>query len=283
MLVLVQKLRDAYYNHSNQQRDRCHYPKPCIIRWLVVGVKPTYGQKNASTDFTCSSFDHWTAFGLNAPTGTWLKGRFLRCKAPQEPSFCRCPAASPAAVPILSLTGTDALPLNLDKAFQPMLHFFTRMSAQPLHDRQIAIALSAAYQAICPETEYSNFKEWLFTLSYDHWKEIIHVEDESISRLEEFFNEVQKKKRRLEKNSTVLDCSLDIVNKSPRNDEGIDKNNLIVVSFDEQLYLTTYDYQDYWKLSGENTDKLRLFDRKMHDFIVDDIDQKREIVSISVY
>jgi hypothetical protein len=38
MLVLVQKLRDAYYNHSNQQRDRCHYPKPCIIRWLVVAI-----------------------------------------------------------------------------------------------------------------------------------------------------------------------------------------------------------------------------------------------------
>ena len=96
------------------------------------GVKPTYGQKGASTDFTCPSFDHWTAFGLNAPTGTWLKGRFLRCKAPLEPSFCRCPAASPAAVPILSLTATDALQLNLDKAFQPMLHFFARMSAQPL-------------------------------------------------------------------------------------------------------------------------------------------------------
>ena len=44
----------------------------------VFGVEPTYGQKGASTDFTCSSFDHWTAFGLNAPTGTWLKGRFLR-------------------------------------------------------------------------------------------------------------------------------------------------------------------------------------------------------------
>ena len=45
---------------------------------LLEGVEPTYGQKGASTDFTCSSFDHWTAFGLNAPTGTWLKGRFLR-------------------------------------------------------------------------------------------------------------------------------------------------------------------------------------------------------------
>ncbi|MBD2073672.1 hypothetical protein H6F86_07155 [Phormidium sp. FACHB-592] len=62
------------------------------------GVKPTYGQKGASKNFTCPSFDHWTAFGLNAPTGTGLKGRFFRCEAPLEPSCCRCPAAVQAIV-----------------------------------------------------------------------------------------------------------------------------------------------------------------------------------------
>jgi hypothetical protein len=152
-----------------------------------------------------------------------------------------------------------------------------------VHDRQIAIALSTAYQPTHPETEYSNFKKWLFTLSYDDWKGIIQVEDKNISRLEEYFNEVQRKQRKLEKNSTVLDCSLTLVYSSSQNKKGIDKNNLILVSFDEELYLTTYDYQHYWQLGGENADRLRLFDRQMHDFIVDDIDQQREIVSISVY
>lgn len=152
-----------------------------------------------------------------------------------------------------------------------------------VHDRQIAIALSTAYQTIFPETDYSNFKEWLFSLSYDSWKGIIQVEDENFGRIEECFNEVQKKQRKLEKNSTFLDCSLSIVYSSSQNKEGIDKNNLILVSFDEQLYLTTFDYQHYWQLGGENTDKLRLFDRQIHDFIVDNIDQQREIVSISVY
>lgn len=152
-----------------------------------------------------------------------------------------------------------------------------------VHDRHIAIALSTAYQKIHPETEYSNFKEWLFTLSYDHWKGIIQVENETISRLEECFNEVQKKQEKLEKNLTPLRCSLSRVDSFPRNNEGIDKNNLIIVSVDGQLYLTTYDYQNYWQLGGENTDKLKLFDRKMHDFIVDDINQQEEIVSISVY
>ena len=39
---------------------------------------------------------------------------------------------SPAEVPVLSLTSIDSLKLNLDKALQPILHFFARMSAQPL-------------------------------------------------------------------------------------------------------------------------------------------------------
>jgi Cap4 SAVED domain len=131
--------------------------------------------------------------------------------------------------------------------------------------------------------EYSNFKEWLFTLSFDRWKEIVQVEDENISKVEECFNDVQKKQRKLEKNSTVFDCSLVRINNFPKINEGIDKNSLIIVSFDEHLYITTYDYQSYWQLGGENVDKLRLFDRQIHDFIVKDIDQQREIVSISVY
>jgi superfamily II DNA/RNA helicase len=152
-----------------------------------------------------------------------------------------------------------------------------------VHDRQIAIDLSTAYQAIYPETEYSNFKKWLFTLSFDNWKVITQVEDENITRLEECFNEVQKKQRKLEKSSTVLECLLERVDLSSQNDEGIDKNDLIVVSFDSQLYLTTYDYQNYWQLGGENADKLKLLNRKIHDFIVDNIDLKEKIASISVH
>ena len=33
---------------------------------------------------------------------------------------------------MLSLTLIDSLKLDLGKAFQPILHFFARMSAQPL-------------------------------------------------------------------------------------------------------------------------------------------------------
>lgn len=120
-------------------------------------------------------------------------------------------------------------------------------------------------------------------MSFDQWKELVQVEDENIRQVEECFNDVQKKQRKLEKNLTVFDCSLYTLNDSPKINAEIDKNNLIVVSFDKNLYLTTYDYQNYWQLGGENVDKLKLFDRQIHDFIVNNIDQQREIVSISVY
>ena len=38
-------------------------------------------------------------------------------------------SAIPAEVPVLSLTSIDFLKLNLDKAFQLILHFFARISA----------------------------------------------------------------------------------------------------------------------------------------------------------
>lgn len=150
-------------------------------------------------------------------------------------------------------------------------------------DRQIAIALSNAYQTICPETEYSKFKEWLFSLSHNQWKEMVQIGDDSINKIDECFNEVQKKQRKLEKQSTTFDCSICRGNGFIKNNEAINKNDLIIVRFEEQLYLVTYDYQHYWKLDGDNVDKLSQYNRQMNDFIINDFDQQMGTVSISVY
>lgn len=152
-----------------------------------------------------------------------------------------------------------------------------------IKDRQIAIALSNAYQTICTETEYSKFKEWLFSLSHNQWKEMLQIEDDSINKIDECFNEVQKKQRKLEKQSTTFDCSLCRENGFLKNNEAINNNDLIIVEFDEQLYLVTYDYQNYWKLCGDNVDKLSQYDRQINDFIVNNFDQQMGTVSISVY
>ena len=57
---------------------------------------------------------------------------FQRLKAP----FSCSTSASPREV-LLSLASIDSLKLNPNKAFQPILHFLGRMSAQPQLDQII--------------------------------------------------------------------------------------------------------------------------------------------------
>ena len=59
--------------------------------------------------------------------------------------------------------------------------------------------------------------------------------------------------------------------------------NLFITRFKECLWLTTYDYQYFWKLDGENIDKLSQFNRQMQDLIVNDIDLQRKFLKPSQY
>jgi replicative superfamily II helicase len=152
-----------------------------------------------------------------------------------------------------------------------------------VYDRQIAIALSTTYQLAFPQIEYTHFKRWLFTLSFEQWKDIAHVEDENISKIEEHFKNVQTKQQKLEKNTNIFDCSLIKINDFIITNENVEKDDLIIVSFDENLYLTTYEYKLYYQLAGEKIERLKQFDRQVYDFIINDIDPQRETVSILVY
>lgn len=99
-----------------------------------------------------------------------------------------------------------------------------------VNDRQIAIALSSSYQATFPETEYSHFKQWLFNLSFEQWKEILQVEDDNNGKIESCFNDVQNKQRKLGKNSTIFTYSLTSVKNLMTNHENINENDLILVN-----------------------------------------------------
>ena len=58
---------------------------------------------------------------------------FQRLKVP----FSCSTSATPTEVLLLSLASIDSLKLNPNKAFQPILHFLGRMSAQPQLDQII--------------------------------------------------------------------------------------------------------------------------------------------------
>ena len=135
------------------------------------------------------------------------------------------------------------------------------------------------------KSEYSDFKEWLFGLTFDQWEEIIDEQEQKVNsiHIQDCFDNVQQKQQKLEKSSLTFECSIIQIDDSKEIDKLINKENLIIVSFDGYLWLTTYDYQFFGRLAGENIDKLNQFDRQTHDLIINSVDMERRVVSISVY
>ncbi|WP_375471925.1 hypothetical protein [uncultured Nostoc sp.] len=66
-------------------------------------------------------------------------------------------------------------------------------------------------------------------------------------------------------------------------DDSIELDELLLVEFDDHLWITTYDHQKYWQLSGVNIDKLKQFNRQMQDIIVQKIDFQQSTTKISVH
>jgi len=152
-----------------------------------------------------------------------------------------------------------------------------------VYDRQFAISLSKAYQTIHPQTEYSTFKEWLFNLDFGQWVEILQAHTGSSRKIEECFNNIQHKQQTLQSNDKVFDCTFINVENSVNIDGSIQLNELLVVEFNDHLWITTYDYQKYWQLSGVNIDKLKQFNRQMQDIIIQQIDFQQSTAKISIH
>ncbi|MGV0102619.1 Hachiman antiphage defense system protein HamA [Nostoc sp. DSM 114160] len=152
-----------------------------------------------------------------------------------------------------------------------------------VYDRQIAITLSNAYQTLYPQTEYPIFKEWLFNLDFGQWVQLLKLSNGSSRKIEECFDNVQQKQQTLQTNQKVFDCTFIDVGKSLKLDDSIKLDELLVVGFDDHLWLVTYDYQKYWQLCGENVDKLKRFNRQMQDLILQKIDVQQATVTISVH
>jgi len=152
-----------------------------------------------------------------------------------------------------------------------------------VQDRQTAITLSNAYQGIYPETEYSTFREWLFKLDFEQWLAFFNTDSGNNYKLKECFDNVQKKQQTLQNRQKVFDCKFINVGKSFKIDNSIEPDELVIVEFEGHLWLTTYDYQKYWQLCEENADKLKQFDRQIHDLVVQKINAQEEKVTIAVH
>ncbi|GAB1544047.1 hypothetical protein NUACC21_67230 [Scytonema sp. NUACC21] len=181
---------------------------------------------------------------------------------------------------------------NIPKIFNNLTSFVTHgvsttaavyAMSLGVHDRQFAIIISKTYQAIHSETNYSTFKEWLFNLEFGQWVEILQAHTGSSRKIEECFDNIQRKQQTLQSNQKVFDCMFISVDNSANVDSSIQLDELILVEFNDDLWMTTYDYQKYWQLSGVNIDKLKQFNRQMQDIITQQIDFQQSTVKISVH
>ncbi|MBD1808859.1 DUF1837 domain-containing protein [Microcoleus sp. FACHB-SPT15] len=153
------------------------------------------------------------------------------------------------------------------------------------YDRQIAINLSKVYRSEHSTVEYSLFKEWLFDLDLAQWIALFDNEDSKTLRIIDCFESIQRRKGALQTNSRTFSLSLnEIIHEVyQRTESPIELEELIVINYEDQLLLTTYDYSQFWQLEGLDIDRLKQLNRKMSDLIVTEFKPQQKFVKIQAY
>jgi hypothetical protein len=153
------------------------------------------------------------------------------------------------------------------------------------YDRQIAITLSKVYRSNHTTVEYSSFKEWLFGLEFEQWVALFDSESSKSLKIVDCFDSVQRRKGALQTNSKTFALFLneDTAGVSQKYDDSSSLEEFIVVNHDRQLWLTTYDYKQFWQLSGPDLDRLKQLNRKMCDLIVTEFKPQQRAVQIQAY
>ncbi|MHC5763903.1 hypothetical protein, partial [Nostoc sp.] len=99
------------------------------------------------------------------------------------------------------------------------------------------------------------------------------------------FDIIQRRKGALQTNSKtfVMLLSEDASEFSQKYEDSIELEELIVVNYDHQLWLTTYDYKHFWQLSGPDLDRLKQLNRKICDLIITEFKPQQRVVKIQAY
>lgn len=147
-------------------------------------------------------------------------------------------------------------------------------------DRQVVIALSKEYRTHHATVEYSQFKAWLFELGLEQWMVLFPEDSVQQFKIEEYFKSVQSRKILLQSTSKEFTLFFADETKIPQSDS---YEEFIIVNYDDKLWLTTYDYQTFWELSGSNIEQLKQLHRTMCDLVVTEFKLDPKAVQIRVY
>lgn len=129
------------------------------------------------------------------------------------------------------------------------------------------------------DQDYNSFKTWLLNLDFDDWKSIFQDKDIDQLQLHEHYENLQKKFGNLSEFSHSMNFS---VEGDPLDSE-IKPEELSIVKVGDEFWLTTFDYEKFWELSGDNVETLQYIDRQVQAVIVDAFSDDRRSVMIGVY
>ncbi len=149
-----------------------------------------------------------------------------------------------------------------------------------LVDRQIVIALSKYYIDSYPNNlNFKGFKRWLFDISKEELTLICNTNAiKDFGRIDDCYNIIQIGKDISLSGQFIMEFMFtgdDDITKI-KNDE------LIIIKKDEEFWLTTYEYDHWWQLSGENLSRIRSVDRQIKGLVVCEVDNASKSVSIKV-
>jgi replicative superfamily II helicase len=147
-------------------------------------------------------------------------------------------------------------------------------------DRQIAIALSKEYQAHHATINYSQFKAWLFKLGIEQWMVLFPKDSIQQFNIEECFQSIQSRKISLEsasKDFTLFFSDEIEISQLDSYEE------FIIVNYNDKLWLTTYDYANFWELSGQNIEQLKQLHCNMYDLVITEFKTNPNAVQVRVY
>ena len=145
-----------------------------------------------------------------------------------------------------------------------------------VHNREIAIKMAEIYSVSHESFSYKEFKQWLQELDYSFWEANFQDKDKGI--IDDCYQRVITKTYAEGKSELALEFYL----KQLEPIEGIKKDSLIVVKYNNEFWVCTFDYKKVGKLTGTNIERLQEIDRQKKDLVIEELNRESKTLTVGI-
>jgi len=145
-----------------------------------------------------------------------------------------------------------------------------------VHDKEMAIKMAEIYSIFHESVIYKEFKQWLQELDYSFWEANFQNKDKDI--IDNCYQRVITKTYAESKSKLTLEFYL----KQLEPIEEIRKDNLIVVKYNNEFWVCTFDYKKVGKLTGVNVELLQGIDRQKKDLVIEELNRETKTIKVGI-